>query len=138
MVDFSTVITDVKGAPIKTVSIDGGALLAAIREIAAAGSEAQALAKKIVDEVPASDNITLRDIAVNVLGLQFKDEQSLSGKEKMRRGLLAQRIHQAAEPLALRAEDVASLKALIAKAYGPLIVMRAWMLLDPASAEATD
>lgn len=34
--------------------------------------------------------------------------------------------------LPLSAEDVAMIKMLIGKLYGPLVISRAWPLLDPA------
>jgi hypothetical protein len=56
----------------------------------------------------------------------------LSEEAKFLRGALAAKIHNATAPLALKAEDTALLKKLIGKAYSPLIVFRAWPLLDAA------
>jgi hypothetical protein len=60
------------------------------------------------------------------------DEQQLSGEEKDRRGELARSIRAAtAGDFKLKLEDLALIKKLIGKAYGPLIVNGAWRLLDP-------
>ncbi len=61
------------------------------------------------------------------------DTFGLSGEEKVRRAALAQRIYTSKEPLALKVEDVALIKKLVGKAYAPLVVMRAWSILDPDS-----
>jgi len=74
---------------------------------------------------------TVRSVTVNALQALFADEQNLAGGEKVHRALLAQRIYDAKEPLALKVEDVALIKKLVGKAYGPLVVMRAWAVLDP-------
>jgi hypothetical protein len=76
--------------------------------------------------------LTLGVIAIRCLTANFPDEEkSISGEEKFKRGELALRIHKDGKT-SLTAEDVALLKKLVGKAYGPLIVVKTWALLDPA------
>jgi hypothetical protein len=80
---------------------------------------------------------TLGSAAVRALVISYEDERNLSPEEKFKRGELATRIHGATS-LSLKAEDVTLLKKLIGKAYGPLIVFRAWPLLDAAETPAKE
>jgi hypothetical protein len=106
-VDFSAVLTDPDGAPIiDCVSAD----------------------------CAGKPPLTLGRLALHVLTASFPDEQGLSGEEKFRRGLLAMRVYGGGK-VVLNAEDTALIKRLIAKGYGPLVVLRAWPLLDPPSFE---
>ncbi|MBV9971363.1 MAG: hypothetical protein JO228_15380 [Xanthobacteraceae bacterium] len=87
----------------------------------------------ISDGSDAKASFTLGAAAVRALVISYEDERNLSAEEKFKRGELATRIHGATK-LSLKAEDVTLLKKLIGKAYGPLIVFRAWPLLDAAEA----
>ena len=80
---------------------------------------------------------TLGSAAVRALVIPYEDERNLSPEEKFKRGELAARIHGATS-LSLKAEDVTLLKKLIGKAFGPLIVFRAWPLLDAAETPAKE
>lgn len=73
--------------------------------------------------------LTLKSICCNALTVIFQDEQGLSGEEKAKRGLLAMRIYANTE-IDLTVEEVALIKKLIGKAYGPLIVAQAWNMLE--------
>ncbi|MCK7475667.1 MAG: hypothetical protein MZV49_24295 [Rhodopseudomonas palustris] len=44
-------------------------------------------------------------------------------------------IYRAKEPISLDVSDVALIKSLIGKVYGPHIVHEAWNLLDPQDGE---
>jgi hypothetical protein len=74
---------------------------------------------------------TLGSAAVRALVIPYDDERTLSPEDKFKRGELAARIH-AATSLSLKSEEITLLKKLIGKAYSPLIVFRAWPLLDAA------
>jgi hypothetical protein len=103
MIDFSTAITDLGGKPAKD---EGG------------------------------NDATLRDVAVKALLVILPEgpgAPQVKPDERAKRGWLAQKIHDAQEPLELKAEQVALLKDLIGKLYPPLTVMRAWAILDPAT-----
>ena len=77
------------------------------------------------------EDVTLRDTCTNALLAAFQGEQQ-DGKTKMSRWKLAQRIHDAKEPIELTAGDVTLLKEVVSKAYSAAVVGPAWTLLDPA------
>jgi hypothetical protein len=91
----------------------------------------------ISDGSDAKVPFTLGGAAVRALVISYEDERNLSPEEKFKRGELATRIHGATS-LSLKSEDITLLKKLIGKAYGPLIVFRAWPLLDAAEAPAKE
>jgi hypothetical protein len=80
---------------------------------------------------PIQGDATLAILCANALFATFPDERDLSGEEKFKRGMLALRI-QGGGKLLLTAEEIAKVKKLVAKAFGPLIVVQAWQMLDPA------
>ena len=75
-------------------------------------------------------DLTLKSVSVEALLATFSDEQSLSGEEKAKRYLLATRIYANSEELDLTVEEIAKIKQLIGKGYGPLIVGQAWDMLE--------
>ena len=75
-------------------------------------------------------DLTLKTVSVEALLATFSDEQSLSGEEKAKRYVLATRIYANPEELDLTVEEVAKIKQLIGKGYGPLIVGQAWDMLE--------
>lgn len=81
--------------------------------------------------VKDGDNeVTLKLLSVGALSATFQDEQSLSPTDKFKRGALAMQIYNTKEPLAIKSEDVTMLKTVIGKAYGPMVVYKAYQLLD--------
>jgi hypothetical protein len=104
-INFAAVITDIDGTPIPDC---------------------------VGNDCANKPALTLAAIAIRCLTANFPDEEkSISGEEKFKRGELALRIHKDGKT-SLTAEDVALLKRLVGKAYGPLIVVKTWALLDPA------
>lgn len=92
---------------------------------------------KTLDGEPLKEdnNGTVRDVllsrlAVNALLVNYPDEQSLSGEEKVKRFKLAQQINDADGDVEITAEQVALLKSLIAKGYTPLVVGQAYEILE--------
>ena len=75
-------------------------------------------------------DLTLKTVSVEALLATFSDEQSLSGEEKAKRYVLATRIYANPEELGLTVEEIAKIKQLIGKGYGPLIVGQAWDMLE--------
>ncbi len=73
--------------------------------------------------------LTLSKVAVNALVGSYQDEQGISGDEKVKRWQLAMKI-RGQEEIDLAAEDIALIKKLIGKAYGPVIVGQAFLLLE--------
>lgn len=92
--------------------------------------------KPMRDEIAMAANgethigLTLGRAAAHALSASFEDERNLPGEQKFERGLLACKVRDdvAAE---LKSEQVALIKKVIAKLYGPLVVYRAYPLLDP-------
>lgn len=92
---------------------------------------------KTLDGEPLKEdhNGTARDVllsrlAVNALLVNYHDEQSLSGEEKVKRFKLAQQINDADGDVEVTAEQVSLLKSLIAKGYTPLVVGQAYEILE--------
>jgi len=102
-IEFSAIITDADGAPILDC----------------------------VGNNCTGPPLTLGGVALRALTAQFEDERNLSGEEKFARGELALRVHKGGR-IDVSAEDIATIKKLIAKGYGPLIVIRAWSMIDPS------
>ena len=74
--------------------------------------------------------ITLAMICCNALMNQTEEDAKLPGEEKLRRFDLASMVYAGKGPVDLKVEDVAQLKTLIGKLYGPLVVGPAWKLLE--------
>jgi hypothetical protein len=74
--------------------------------------------------------VTLGDVAATALLNSYPDERDITGDEKVKRFDLAV-LAKGGKPVDLTAENVAKIKQLIAKSYGPLIVGRAYAILDP-------
>lgn len=86
-----------------------------------------------LDGKPIEGDLTLGSLSVNALLATLMDHgqpEQLSGTEKVRQAVLAQKIHSE-KTIDLQAEDVALLKDRIGRSYAPLAVMQAWQLLDP-------
>ena len=75
--------------------------------------------------------LTLADVAQTALQASFQDEQSLPATDKIKRFELALRIEQTKVDPKLSVEELALIKQLVAKAFPPLTVGRAYELLDP-------
>lgn len=83
--------------------------------------------QRLVDE--KGDDLTLGSVSVTALLAQYQDEQALSGDEKFRRYQLAERIAKL-DVQEVSAEEVALLKRLIGKGYGPMLVGPAYVALE--------
>lgn len=94
-INFDTLITDLKGEPIKENGKD----------------------------------FTLGDAAQVALLSPYADERDLDGKAKVERFMVATTAALGGEQ-DVTAEDVALIKKLIGKAYGPLVVGRAYEIIE--------
>ena len=74
--------------------------------------------------------ITLAMVCCNALGNPAPDEAQLPGEEKARRFDLAVAVYASKGPLDLKVEQVALIKSLIGKLYGPMVVGPVWKLLE--------
>lgn len=80
--------------------------------------------------VPIMDNgqiVTLRTISVNAL---LAPEQQIEGSEKMKRFVLAQKVHDSDGEMELCIEDAKLIKEQIGKNFATLVVGRAWKMLE--------
>jgi hypothetical protein len=91
--------------------------------------DGQPLPTSQTDKTP----VTLGTVADTALLNSFPDEKDISGDEKVHRFTLAVMVKSG--KVELTAENITLIKTVIAKAYGPLIVGRAWAILDPKPAE---
>jgi hypothetical protein len=74
--------------------------------------------------------LTLALVCENALLALTEKNNSLPGAKKVHRAILAQCIHTEGQ-VDIVAEDVAMIKDVIAESYSPLVIMRAWEILDP-------
>jgi len=90
-----------------------------------------------IDGKPFKDNATMRTVCVNALLNEYTGE-TIDGATKLKRFKLAERISEEpaedADPVLvdLKAEEVALVKDLVAKCYGPLVVGRVYEFLEGA------
>jgi hypothetical protein len=89
---------------------------------------------------PKGNKFLLRDACIIALDNTGEEEaKKLEPKEKYRRGDLARRIYGAKEPFIVDAEDIALLRALVAKVYvSNIVVADVWDLLDPKDKTGSD
>lgn len=82
-------------------------------------------------EIPFG-KVTLKSVALAVLQMPFQDEvQSLSGEEKVKRGLMAMRIHGNPESIDLEVGELDLIKKLIGKSqYNTFLIWQTHQLLE--------
>lgn len=72
---------------------------------------------------------TLRLACTRALSAVYRDEQNVSGDEKFERGVLAMKIYNE-DTVELKAEEIAMVKKLVAKMYGPIVILQVHNLLE--------
>lgn len=122
--NVDTPLKDLAGAPIYA-ALDLGSLLA---ESAKWTDEQRAVVTAVINATGKRE-MTLKLAAVNALQAQFEDERALDGEEKFKRGKLAEKIYLGVD-VDLTIEEIAKVKKLIGKAYGPNVVTPAWTALE--------
>jgi hypothetical protein len=75
-------------------------------------------------------NATLRKVAIEALVASYQDESTLSGEEKLKRFELAMKVKNTPTPIDLTVEEVGTIKKLIGKAFGVLVVGQVWNMLE--------
>jgi len=85
--------------------------------------------RQVKAEGQPPEDITLRDVAIEAL-CRATEERGVTGTQKFERFAIAQRIHKG-DPVDLKVEEVATLKERIGELFPPLIVGRAFELLEP-------
>jgi len=77
---------------------------------------------------------TLGRVACTALLASYADEQNLAAEDKVKRFRLAEVAARGGEQ-EIKVDDVALIKTLIGKAFAPLIVARAYDIIEPPAAE---
>jgi len=106
MIDFSTALKGIDGKPLKENGPDG-----------------------------KDREVSLSVVCANALLMPFPDERNIDGAEKVKRFEIAMKVMDTKKRLHLEAEEIAKIKELVGKAFPPLIVGRAYELLDPKPAK---
>ena len=78
------------------------------------------------------NDVTLASVSCTALMASFPDEQNLDAKAKVRRFHLAEAAVDGGVQ-DLETEDVTELKKVLGKAFGPLVVGRAFEIIESAS-----
>lgn len=74
---------------------------------------------------------TLKDMAISALTGSLRGDEELQPKSKFDLGLLAQRLALSAEAaVEVTAEEIATIKDRIGRAYNPAGVVMAWQMLE--------
>jgi hypothetical protein len=76
------------------------------------------------------DETSLMDISLDALLTPMQDDQNLSGEEKAKRYVLATRIYSNPAEIDVTVEEVSTLKKLIGKLFGALVVGQAYQMLE--------
>jgi hypothetical protein len=91
-----------------------------------------------LDGKPVEDDgkpVTLGAISIAALLNGLDDDsgrpERLNAEAKVRQAVLASAIYTASDPINIKVDDVSLLKERIGRLCGPLVVMRAWTILDP-------
>lgn len=74
--------------------------------------------------------LTLGEVSVAALVTILEEDKGANGETKFKLDELARKVY-GKKQVHLTVEDLATIKARIGKAYGPLVVGPAWRLLDP-------
>ncbi len=82
---------------------------------------------KVLD-APDGKPATLKSVLIEALMAVFNDEQTLSGEEKLKRYLLAERVYKGESDFAHN--EIALMKVLVGKAYSAIIVGQVWKMLE--------
>ena len=81
-------------------------------------------------DVDTKEVVKLKPVIVNALLGMFKDEEQLSGGEKLERWQLAIKINNADGDIELSAEEISLIKLLIGKMFTTIIVGQAFEMLE--------
>jgi hypothetical protein len=77
-----------------------------------------------------SNPATIKGVCIEALLATYKDEENLSGEDKLKRWQLAIKVKDGDSPCDLTVEEVSLIKKLIGKAYGPLVTGQVWTILE--------
>lgn len=85
-----------------------------------------------LENKPFADGATLRTVLLGACLSTLRGDELMDEKQKVPIYLLSKKISEKGD-IELTAEDVVLLKGRVGKAYNPLVVGRAYEILDPAS-----
>ncbi len=74
--------------------------------------------------------MTLKGATLQALMTILEDDRNISGEDKVKRSMLANRIYSNPENIDLTVEEISDIKKLIGKVFGPIIVGQCWELLE--------
>lgn len=131
-VDFHKPILDLDGEPIHEFNAPAQVLKIVVERFNEDIGEAAGRATEILLDVFGKRPISLSTLAISVLNNPERDEK-ISPEDKLRRGLLAQRIYTSKKSTDVIADDVTLIKELIGKRFPPLYYLRAVEVLDPVA-----
>jgi hypothetical protein len=83
------------------------------------------------DKTPA----TVRKVVCGALIASYPDEANLNPEEKVKRWNLALRVQKELDPIDFKTDEIALMKKLVGKAYGPMIVGQVWEVLENGISE---
>lgn len=89
-------------------------------------------------EKKTGKNVTLKSVSVNALYSMLEDEKKLSGEDKVKRHIIAEKIYKSTGAIDIKAKEIVLLKELIGKIYSPLIVARSYELLEKEEEDGTN
>jgi hypothetical protein len=85
--------------------------------------------KEYVDGKLTDTDLTLKSAIVSSMTAIYQDERP-DGAESFKRGQLAHRVYKTEHELDLTVENIAEIKRLIGKYYGPTVVFAAYTILE--------
>lgn len=84
----------------------------------------------IPEKQDGTGTFMLKKVLIDALLQPFKDEENLSGEEKLKRFEMALKIKGVNDIIDFSSEDITLMKKLIGKMYTTLIVGQAWKILE--------
>lgn len=94
-------------------------------------------AKKVTSA--RGEKVTVKSVIVDALDSIPREpqqgEKKISGSEKLRRGLLAEKIYGSDGPVELPIDDLALIKKLVGEMQTPLVVSQVFPEIDPKTKE---
>lgn len=85
--------------------------------------------KEVITVITTDDSLTLKKICVDALLMNSQDEK-ISGEDKAKRYQLAMKIHGAKKDVDLESGDITTIKEIIGKNYGPIVVGQTHLMLE--------
>ncbi|PYE31213.1 hypothetical protein C8J37_11210 [Rhizobium sp. PP-WC-1G-195] len=88
-----------------------------------------------VEGTPLKGAPSIREAAITALTMSVDSDVNLPPARKFELGLLAQKIALGSSNLEVSAEEIATIKDRVGKAYGTVVVLFVWQHLEKAGTE---